>query len=154
MNAELVGLEHDGVQWLVAPIYVSPVAIGEAQMLAQRLGCELPTPALVDAIWRAADLKIDATKMIRVHDGTPRTMDSLEAHAAQTERLRALVGDRSLGVEYRLLAGAYKDVVVHNGRIGLYGWHRLDGTVIQPFFAGHAPSWRDYSQGLRLVRRV
>jgi hypothetical protein len=42
-----------------------------------------------------------------------------------------------------------------DGKVGIYGWHRLNGEPIQgttPYF-GHAMSWRDYSQGLRLCKR-
>lgn len=149
--ARFVEVEHAGVRWQVCPIYVAPVGIGQAVDLAARAGCELPTPALVDAIWRAADLRIDAGAMERTdHDGTPRTMDAAAMHASQAARLAGLVGDR----RFRLLAGSHKDVVTHEGRVGLYGWHRSDGRVIQPFYARHAASWRDYSQALRLVRRV
>lgn len=151
--AQWAVVECEGIVWEVCPIYIAPVGIGQARELAEAAGCELPSPALVDAIWKAADLKIDATLMTRTHDGTPKTMDSAETHIDQARRLATIVGERSLGKDFRLLAGAYKDVVVHGGRLGLYGWHRLNGTVIQTFFAGHAPAWRDYSQGLRLVRR-
>jgi len=145
----------EGVRWLVSPIYVAPVSMGQAQEIAFKAGFELPSPALVDAIWKAADLKIDATLMVRHHDGTPKTMDSPETHAAQTERLEHIVGDRSLGKDYRLLAGAYKDVCVNaQGKLGLYGWQRANGEIIQPFYYGHALAWRDYSQGARLVKRI
>lgn len=151
-----VEVEHDSQIWEVCPVYVAPVGIGEAERLAEELGCELPSPGLVDAIWREADLRIDGTDMISTsHDGTPRTMDSLQLHDAQTKKLASLVGGRSLGRDFFLLAGAYKDVVrdPKSGKIGLYGWHRENGTPIQPFFAGHARGWKDYSQALRLVRR-
>src|SRR5690606_65481 len=105
---------------------------GEAADLAAKLGLELPTPGLVDAIWRAADLRIDGRKMVvTTHDGTPKTMNSPETHAGQTKKIEAAVQAHG---PYRLLAGAFKDVVRHQGKVGLYGWHRLDGTVIQPFF--------------------
>lgn len=59
------------------------------------------------------------------------------------------------GREFVLLVGAFKDVVRGpDGRIGLYGWHQLNGKPIQPYFTGHAMDWIDYSQGLRLVRKV
>jgi hypothetical protein len=144
-----VEVEHQGIVWLVAPVYVAPVGIGQACDLAAALGCELPTPGLVDAIWRAADLRIDAARMTRSHDGTAATMDSPATHTAQTVRLAHLVDGR----EFVLLAGAYKDVVQHNGKVGLYGWHTADGHPIQPFYSGHWLGHRDYSQGLRLVRR-
>lgn len=149
-----VEVVHEGVAWLVCPTYVAPVSLGQAKDLAAQLGCELPTPGLVDAIWRAADLKIDANKMVRSHNGTPEQMDSPGVHADQAQRIASLVGDRNLGTDFHLLAGAFKDVVMRDGKLGIYGWHRNDGTVIQPFFGGHRLAWRDYSQGLRLVRRA
>lgn len=149
-----VEIEHGGARWQVCPVYVAPIGIGQARDVAAQLGCELPSPGLVDAIWRAADLKIDATKMIvSTHDGTPRTMNSPEVHAKQAEKIAREVGERSLGKDFFLLAGAFKDIVVKDGKIGLYGWHRANGTPIQSFFSGHSPAWMDYSQGLRLVRR-
>lgn len=144
-----------GVTYAVAPIYIPFVGIGQAADLAARLGCELPTPALVDAIWRAADLRIDAGHLMRSdHDGTAAGMSSEALLTSQTERLERAVSGRSLGVDFVLLAGAFKDVVREDGRLGIYGWHRLDGRPIQPFYTGHARGWVDYSQGLRLVRPV
>lgn len=145
-----VPVDLNGVTWMVCPVYVAPVSIGEARDLALAHGCELPSPALVDAIWQAADLKLDAAKLTRIHDGTPATMNSDAVHSDQARRIAALVGD----TDYRLLAGAFKDVVQLNGVIGLYGWHKANGTVIQPFYSGHAAAWRDYSQAIRLCRRV
>ena len=165
-----------GVTWLVSPIQIAPVSIGEANEIAHRLGCELPSPDLSDAIWRAADLRIPPHVMILAHprDGTPATLDSTEAHAARARALEVAIGVRGLSVDYKLIAGAYKDVVAHGGKLGLYGWHADDeeaaelrrlgvpthapttagpGRVVQPFFTGHALGYRDYSQGARLVRR-
>lgn len=145
-----VSVFSDGVEWYVAPIYIHPMGIGAAEDYARAYGCELPSPALVDAIWRDADLRIDATKMVRQHDNTLKTMASREMFDSQA----ALVERAFAGRDFRLAAGYCKDVVAHNGKVGLYGWHRLDGSVIQPFYAGHARGWIDYSQGLRLVRRA
>ncbi len=144
-----------GVDYQVAPYYVPFVGLGQAEDLAASLGCELPTPALVDAIWRQADLRIDATEMvINDHDGTPQTMASLATFERQRQTLARLIGDRALGVDYQLLAGAFKDVCHIDGQLGLYGWQRLDGSVIQGPYTKHARGWLDYSQGLRLCRRL
>lgn len=174
-----VPVEHGGETWLVCPIYVAPVGIGEAAALAAQAGCQLPTPGLVDAIWRAADLRMPVDRMVRTdHDGTPATMDSPAIHARQAAELESFLGARSLGRDFRLLAGAFKDVVEVDGRVGLYGWTVDEqdaaqvaaigklglplyqpvtpgrGRVVQPFYARHVLSWKDYSQGLRLVRRA
>lgn len=139
-----VALEHAGQKWEVASEYLAPVGIGEAARIAQERGAELPTPELVDAIWRAADLKVSPIPMV------PNKGDDAEQFRAHADRIAAQLE----GKEWRLLAGTHKDVVRVAGKLGLYGWHRLDGRVIQGFFGGHALAWKDYSQGLRLVRRA
>lgn len=148
---------HAGVEWKVAPVYVAPVGIGQAKETAAKLGCELPTRGLVDAIWRAADCKIngwDVAALARPHDGTPRTMNAPSTHARVAAGLERLVETATMGKPFRLLAGAFKDVIVDGTKVGLYGWHDHQGTPIQSPFFGHALEWCDYSQGLRLVKRV
>ncbi len=168
----LVSVEHEGEEWLVSPIYIAPIGIGQAMTLASTLGFKLPTPALVDSIWRASDLKVPPHLMIRQHDGVHMDTDAL--HAAESQALTNFVGDRALGKDFYLVGGAFKDVVMIDGKPGLYGWHADEmsaaklggmgvpvhppitpgpGLVVQPPFTGHALGWRDYSQALRLVRR-
>jgi hypothetical protein len=141
-------------RWYVSPTYLWPTSLGGAEELAKHLGCELPTPALVDAIWKAADLRIEPITR-SVENGLLKdwgsSMASLETLNDQAERIEAAIAGRP----FSLLAGTCKDVVQdEGGRLGLYGWHRLDGSIVQPFYAGHARGWIDYAQGLRLVRPV
>jgi hypothetical protein len=140
-------VELGGQVYRIAPVYVAPVGIGEAIEIARAYSCELPSPALVDAIWEAADLRLEP--LPRKHDGTPRTMASKAAYDDQARRIEEQIAGR----EFCLLAGTHKDVSKRKDSIGLYGWHRSDGRIIQPFFSGHALAWKDYSQGLRLVKR-
>lgn len=176
----------DGQEWEVSNEYLYPMGIGEAEKYAADNGYELPTPALVDAIWRAATIKVsppvrkfvnhqvpDVTKL--EHDGSPKTMSSPEVYASQDIRVQELIARAKEGnLIYQetpvLVAGTHKDVVrcPVTGKVGLYGWHSLKGVPIQGLyphktpdgkwvqvpFTGHAPSWKDYSQGLRLCRRV
>lgn len=140
-----VEIDHKGQRWLVASAYLAPVGIAQAAEIARANGAELPTPDLVDAIWRAADLKVAPIPM------APNRGDNAEQFAAHAE----LVAAQLDGKAFRLVAGTHKDVArCPNGKIGLYGWHRPDGRIIQDCFTGHAGAWKDYSQGLRLVRRV
>ncbi len=148
-------VDHTGSRWAVCPLYLAPVGIGAAVDIALRAGCELPSPGLVDAIWRAADLRINAWKIANSsHDGTAKTMNSDAIHAETARRVELEVGTKVFGRDFTLIAGCYKDVVKSEGKVGLYGWHDLAGKPIQTFYAGHALDWKDYSQGLRLVRRV
>lgn len=135
--------------WLVSPRYTAPVGIGQAEQIARSLGCELPTPELVDLIWAHADLRLDPL---------PRkfrrwTVEEMAGEATVLDQHRR-IEEQIAGRPYTLLAGTHKDVVKLRGRLGIYGWHRPDGTMIQPLFFGHAHAWKDYSQGLRLCRRV
>jgi hypothetical protein len=153
-------VDLDGVTWEVTRNYVDgPVGIGEAADLAKQAGMQLPTPALVDAIWRAADLKL--LPLPRKNEVSQAVFDD------QKRRISEQIGDR----EFQLVAGQFKDVVTVNGFPQLYGWHVEDGRnvgiplhkpvtpgpgkVIQPPSGkAHGLFFKDYSQGVRLVRRV
>lgn len=156
-------VELDGAVWAVAPRYIGPMSIGSAHETARHHGCELPTPALVDAIWRAADCRLDGARFVRAHDGTPATMSSLPVLAAQDARVQAAIAawEAAQGHPAVIVAGCYKDVVQRHPeaavgavQLGLYGWHRADGRPIQPPYWRHALTHADYSQGARLVRRL
>lgn len=147
-------------EWLVSPTYIAPVGIGEAMKIAKTQGLELPTPEMVDAIWKAADLKIEPNPRGQFSkppsDFTTKTMNSNETNIAQLAFIRNQIADK----EFKLLAGSHKDIVMKDGKVGIYGWHKLTGKPIQDFFTGHSHSdnpafdWKDYSQGLRLVKKV
>jgi hypothetical protein len=151
----------DGVAWLVSPDYVGPVSAGQAEAMAKAAGGELPSPALVDAIWRQADLKI--LPPVRAQN-----IASAAVFADQKARIQNLIGDKP----FTLLGGTYKDIVQLGGKPQLYGWHVEDGKSVagvllhSPFTPGpgkiiqgpsggaHNTSFIDYSQGVRLVRRA
>ncbi len=146
-------VQLDGVAWSVAPTYITPIGIGAARDMARDLGCELPSPALVDAIWAQADLKL--TPFQRSPEaGTLKdwgaSMSSVETFNDQMARLEAAIAGRS----FTLLAGVCKDVVAEGAVLGIYGGHRPDGSILQPFYDRHALGWIDYLQGLRLCRRT
>lgn len=154
--SQWVEVFEGGRTWLVSPTYIAPVGIGEAFRVAAQHGSLLPTPELVDAIWQQADVKVEPTP--RSHDGTPRTMNSDEMHRSQQQIIAGQVEAADPESKGRLFAGMYKDVVFKSGKRGIYGWHHLSGKKIQDFYTGHASSdnptndWKDYSQGVRLVR--
>ena len=156
--SQWVEVKEGGRTWLVAPTYIAPVGIGEAFRVAAQHGYQIPTPELVDAIWRQADVKVEPQP--RAHDGTAATMNSDEMHRSQERFIASQIKAADPAGNGKLFAGMYKDVVISNGRRGIYGWHRRDGTKIQDFYTGHASSdnptndWKDYSQGLRLVKRL
>lgn len=174
-----VEVEYNGETWLVQPLPAAFVSIGEAIERAKACGCELPSPGLCDAIWRAADIRISPAETIQSHNGTPEGMTDPRLYAAVQAAVERALDGRVPGRDVLLVAGAWKDVAMHDGKVGLYGWHVADpkafaarlkqrigaslplyptetpggGFVIQQFFTGHALTWRDYSQSVRMVRR-
>lgn len=137
-------VKSDGIR-----LPMSPVA---AQRVADRFGAMLPTRTIVDAIWRAAPVKIEP------HPMSPRPGASRSSMTLAREH-DAIINQR-IGGRSGLTAGGMKDQVVgpeltRNPRsLVLYGWHRLDGTVIQPANASHSRSYFDYASGTRLVKRT
>ena len=153
----LVEVTCSGNKWLVYPVQLGPVGIGEADELVNGMGFELPTKELVDAIYAVADLKIDGGKIRDVaagHDGSFEQMNSPARYAAVAAEIGRQVGNRSLSRDFFLMAGAMKDVVRVGSGLGLYGWQDASGTPIQGLYTGHWPGHRDYSQGCRPVRRA
>ncbi len=150
-----VRLNIDGTDYLVSPTYLAPIGIGEAIDIAKTNGLILPTPRMVDAIWQAADMKLEPHP--QAHDGTAKTMNSRALTDAQNAYIAEQIGSRP----FSLLGGTHKDVVFIDNAFGkavnkpgIYGWHRRDGRVIQDPMWGHGLDWKDYSQGLRLIKRA
>ncbi len=134
-----------------ADYFLIPLTPYTAQRIADRLDCTLPTPKMVDDIYKNASVK-------RTPSPIPPSpaMTTAPVFLRHNETVLAEPGDRPLGA---LAAGHKKDVVISNrvfstpGKVAIYGWHRPDGRPIQPLYTGHAASWVDYSHGVRLVRR-
>ena len=150
-----VRLSIDGDDYLVSPVYLAPMGIGEAFEIAKANEWIVPTPRMVDAIWSAADLKLEPHP--QAHDGTLAMMNSRALTDNQNEYIQKQIDGRS----FNLLGGTHKDVVLVDNAFGkavnkpgIYGWHRTSGKVIQDPMWGHALSWKDYSQGLRPIKRV
>lgn len=164
-------VEFGGKTYRVHPTYLGPARIGEAAALAAKNGWILPSPAMVDAIWRAADLKL------MPHPQVPNKGMSATQAAKQAEFIQNQIGDKS----FTLLGGTHKDVVSVNGKHGIYGWHVADedipaftkqagfdprkiggpdatpgpGQIIQGAnTTSHDDSYGDYSQGLRPIIEV
>jgi len=136
-----VGTDDD---W--ARINITPYA---AQKIADSFQCFLPTKKMVDDIYKATKVKLEPVPMYAFRDSTP-TM--YQHHLIIEGQRRGKKG---------LIAGIQKDVVISGkisrdpkpDRVAIYGWHKLDGTPIQPLYTGHVYWWVDYSQGIRLVYR-
>jgi hypothetical protein len=129
-----------------ARINITPMA---AQKIADSFNCFLPTRKMVDDIYNAAKIKLEPVPMYAFRDSTP----TMWHHHLIVEGQRK--GRKGL------IAGIQKDVVISGrisrdgrpDRVAIYGWHKLDGKPIQPFYTGHINWWVDYSQAIRLIYR-
>lgn len=129
-----------------------PLNYYSATAIAARLGCVLPTPRIVDAIYDQSvhQLKpapLPASPLM----GTNRYMAEHKERVDAQRRAFAL-GD--------LISGHKKDLVLTNrlaeipGRVAIYGWHLATGRPIQPLSLVHGARYVDYSHGVRLVASV
>jgi hypothetical protein len=130
-----------------ARIPLTPMA---AQIIADSLHCFLPTRKIVDDIYRAAAVKLEPVPMYALRD------------SAVTMYHHNLIIEGQRRLRKGLIAGIKKDVVITGqiprdpkpDRVAIYGWHKLDGTPIQPLYTGHVNWYVDYSHGIRLVYRT
>ncbi|HEY3860561.1 MAG TPA: hypothetical protein VGO59_01630 [Verrucomicrobiae bacterium] len=133
----------------------APMAPANAQAIADKLGCILPTPKMVDAIYRAAEVKLAPLPIPPSAAMTTVSIFALHNDMVRAQRLDTLTA-HPLGA---LVAGHQKDIVIcrqlanHPGKVAIYGWHRANGAPIQPLYLGHTDAWVDYSQCIRLVRQ-
>lgn len=124
-----------------------PLDYNQAMTIATKNGWSLPTPDLVDVVWRQADCKLDPIPM---QPGPAMT------GAAYTQRHNRLINQQLANSNYtecNLIAGHKKDVVVQQarGRVTIYGWHRRNGIPIQPVSSVHGAGYADYSHGVRFI---
>lgn len=137
-----VGSDSDFVRVPMTPM--------TAQRIAEAFGCALPTRKIVDEAYKAASVKLAPLPLTEAREATA----TFAKHHSLIEEQRA---GRSLGEP---VAGIKKDVVVTNrlaekaNRVAIYGWHKLDGSPIQPLTIVHHAGYVDYSHGVRLVRRT
>jgi hypothetical protein len=130
--------------WARVPI--TPMA---AQKIADQYHCFLPTPFMVDAIYKASKVKLAPVPLYAFRDST---ITMWQHHLIIEGQRKGQKG---------LIAGIKKDIVLSNkiaenarpNRVAIYGWHKLDGNPIQPVYAGHVNWYVDYSHGIRLIAK-
>jgi hypothetical protein len=135
--------------------FLTPISPNTAQRLADMLGCSLPTPKMVDAIYSAAEVKLPPAPIPPTPAMTTVPVFSNHNAIVRTGRA-ALLQAHPPGA---LVAGDKKDVVLSArlsnspGKVAIYGWHRTNGEPVQPLYLGHTATWVDYSHGIRLVQQ-
>jgi hypothetical protein len=128
-----------------------PLSGSAAQHVAAALGAVLPTPFLVDAIYRAAAIQLDPAPLKLGDDRD--WLEELLRHESIIERQLA----RLASAPGALVAGHKKDVVLSRRlegrpeRLAIYGFHRSADAPIQPVSLAHPVEYTDYSHGVRLI---
>jgi len=133
-----------------------PMGPVTAQTLANLFGATMPTPKLVDNIYTNTDLKVAPVTYTPVGNQNELVSKFVE-HNTAIEQQRTDAG-KDIGV---FMGGTKKDVVLSNkiidaskpNHVVIYGWHKLDGSPIQPVYNGHINSYVDYSHGIRFLNK-
>ena len=161
LRAQPGGERHTQITVCVMPDYLAlgsdddflliPMRLETALAVAYRYGFTLPTPKLVDAIYAQSDVHL--TPQPLPASSAMRSTDYYRHH-------NELIGEQRTAsgiAEGLLISGHKKDLVLTNRlwgnleRVAIYGWHRIDGTPIQPLSTVHGWHYADYSHGTRLV---
>jgi hypothetical protein len=131
--------------------FLVPMRLSTALTVANRFRFALPTPRIVDAIYAQAAMRLQPQPLPA--SDTMRSTDYYWEHNELVQQQR----DNLTGVLGDLTAGDKKDLVLtnrlwtHPARVAIYGWHRQDGSPIQPLSTVHGARYADYSHGVRLV---
>ncbi len=169
VNATINGINHTATYY-AAPDYLAigtdtdyflePTTPLLAQRLCDALGCILPTRKMVDQIWTNAAVKLTPQPIPPSGE-----MITVPVFAQENDLVRSqrITNSAPLGA---LVSGDKKDVVISTKiytnfyspaitkPVVIYGWHKPDGTRIQPLFNGHEETYADYSHGTRLVQNA
>ncbi len=168
-NGTINGTNHS-VGYYVTPDYVAvgsdtnyfltPMTPLLAQRLAEALNCSMPTRKMVNDIWRKAPCHLAPSPIAPSPSMT--TVPIFNQHNTTVRNQRfAVTNTFPLGT---LTGGDKKDVVLSlriytnfasasiTKPVVIYGWHRTDGSPIQPVYNGHEETYADYSHGIRLVQ--
>jgi len=131
-----------------------PMGLDSAIDLAAGLGCILPTPRMVDAIYEQSACRLRPQPL----PPGPH-MRSTAYYWRHSDMIRRQC--RALGLPLgTFVSGHKKDLVLTNrlsrchGRVAIYGWHRCPGSPIQPLSTIHGARYADYSHGVRLVSTI
>jgi uncharacterized protein (TIGR02594 family) len=165
--AGFVPVPHAGRTIWVMPDYYKrggvriPVDVAEAERIRREMSQELgvtlslPTAAMVDSIWRAADVKLAPHPLTDRNTGNPRFYESGPGGMTDPKWIAFHndIIETQLGGRTGLIAGHKKDILRNpaRGKVRIYGWHQSNGRPIQPDSNPHGADYADYSHGLRLV---
>lgn len=131
-----------------------PLGLRAATRIGEEFNMILPTPRMVDMIYRAAAVRLSPQPMTPGPQMTSTAYFMRHNDTVEAQRQSAGVAPGTL------ISGHKKDVVLttrlasNRGKVAIYGWHRRNGRPIQPLSTVHGAGYADYSHGVRLVSRT
>lgn len=150
VTPDYLGIGSDG-DWVRIPM--TPQI---AQNIADHAGAMLPTQKIVDAIWKQADVQIKPHPLSERGDSMRSSELFLRHNSLVNDDLAKSINFTNID-NTALIAGHKKDIIITSrisqnpGRVAIYGWHNLNGHIIQPISLVHNDEYSDYSHGVRLV---
>lgn len=128
-----------------------PMTPATAERICKLTSTSLPTSKIVDEIHRAATAKLSPVAMQAPED--PRSRRDFLQHQrvieAQRKERQEPLGALTSGIKKDIILSA--ELASRTDRVAIYGWHKQDGTPIQPVSTLHEKRYLDYSHGVRLV---
>jgi hypothetical protein len=127
------------------------------RLIAEELGCLLPTPRISDLVWLHADVRLGVHTQ-RPGPAMARKASFVRHHQQLETELAGRTGLVTAGKDWVIC----RRLVTAPGRAANYGWHLPRGgrpgvtsgvRVVQPLGLAHELDHVDYSQFCRLVRR-
>jgi hypothetical protein len=128
-----------------------PMRPATAQRIADTLGLMLPTPKIVDEIYKGSQISINPISM-----PPSGQMTSARYFYEHNRLVEQQLSSYPRGV---LVTGPKKDIVITArllelpDRVAIYGWHRINGQPVQRLNLDHDHNYADYSHGVRLISR-
>jgi len=128
-----------------------------AETLASMFGCVLPTPKMVDEIYRHPPSIRLAPAPYSPKSGDP-SRAATKTYVWHNQQIEQQLLKKGFKAGNQLVVGHKKDIVVckalkaNPDRLFIYGWHQLNGKPIQGLSDAHSATYVDYSHGVRLVK--
>lgn len=131
-----------------------------AQKIADLFDCILPTRKIVNQIYLSSIIKYYPQPIAPSPE-----MVTIKVFAKHNDSIKIQKNNFFANIPLGALSSGHKkDVIISNliytnlkqnvpKPVVIYGWHKKDGTPIQPAYNGHTELYADYSHGIRLVKK-
>lgn len=126
-----------------------------AKAVGDKFGLVLPTEKVADAIYRKADIKLEAIGLVNKRSDTA-FMSGNGYYLRHDQLIRRQLGDEN--GQSKMVAGHKKDLILskfaldHPDRLDFYGFFDKNGRRIQGSGGGpHESTYVDYSHGARFI---